>query len=320
MKQTKRLALAILTALAFASAGNAQDRFPSRPITLVVPFAPGSGTDIATRSLAKSLGESLNATVVVDNKPGANGAIGAQSVARAKPDGHTLLVGSATTNAANYALFPGKLGYEPSSFEMVAGMTGASLALHVAASSSWHSVADLVAAGKKDELNCGSGNAVTQVACEIFKQQTLIKAVTIPYKSNPQSLTDLVGGQISFAFSDTAASQALIQGKQVRVLGIAGPERNPSVPDARTFAEQGMPKFQFTAWTGLFAPTGTPDAVLETLNAGVNRWLASPEGVRLRDQTGSLQFRFSRPEAKQFVQSEVKRWESYIKESNVRPE
>ena len=107
MKQTRRLALATLTALAFASAGQAQDRFPSRPITLVVPFAPGSGTDIATRSLAKSLGESLNATVVVDNKPGANGAIGAQSVARAKPDGHTLLVGSATTNAANYAFFPG---------------------------------------------------------------------------------------------------------------------------------------------------------------------------------------------------------------------
>lgn len=320
MKQTIRLTFAALAALAFASASQAQDRYPTRPITLVVPFAPGSGTDIATRSLARSLGETLNAAVVVDNKPGANGAIGAQAVARARPDGYTLLVGSATTNAANYAFFPGKLGYEPSTFEMVAGMMGSSLALHVVATSPWQSVADLVAAGKKAELNCGSGNAVTQVACEIFKRQAQIQATTIPYKSNPQSLTDLVGGQISFAFADTAASQALVQGKQLRVLAIAGTERNASVPDVRTFAEQGMPKFQFTAWTGLFAPKGTPEAIQEALNAGVNRWLASPEGLQLRDQTGSMQFRFSRPEAQRFVQSEVERWATYIKESNVRPE
>lgn len=320
MRQDRRFAVAVVAALAFASAAQAQDRFPSRPITLVVPFAAGSGTDIGTRSLAKSLGESLNATVVVENKPGANGAIGAQAVARAKPDGYTLLVGSATTNAANYAFFPGKLAYEPTSFEMVAGMTGVSLALHVAASSPWKTIPELVAAAKKTRLSCGSGNAVTQVACEIFRQQAGIDTVTVPYRSNPQSLTDLVGGQISFAFSDTAASQAMIQSKQVRVLGIAGPERNAIAPDARTFAEQGMPKFTFTAWTGLFAPAGTPDVVLETLNAAVNRWLESPEGVQLRERTGSMAFKFTRPEAKRFVQSEVERWASYIKESNVRPQ
>lgn len=320
MKQQRRFAMAAMAALALASVAQAQDRFPSRPITLVVPFAAGSGTDIAARSLGKSLGDALKATVVVENKPGANGAIGAQAVARAKPDGYTLLVGSATTNAANYAFFPGKLGYQPASFEMVAGMTGASLALHVAATSPWTSVADLVAAAKRNQLSCGSGNAVTQVACEIFKRQAGIDTTTVPYKSNPQSLTDLVGGQISFAFSDTAASQVMIQSKQVRVLGIAGLERNPIAPDVRTFAEQGMPKFMFTAWTGLFAPAGTPDGVLDTLNTAVNLWLDSPEGAQLRERTGSMQFRFSRPEAKRFLQSEVERWGSYIKESNVRAE
>jgi tripartite-type tricarboxylate transporter receptor subunit TctC len=322
MKLNRRAVAATCLVLAAGSAV-AQVNYPKGPITLVVPFAAGSGTDIATRSLAKYLSQALTVPVVVENKPGANGAIGAQFVARAKPDGQTLLVGSATTNAANFAFYPGKLGYVPGSFDIVAGMVGGSLALHVPAAAPWKNVGEMVAAAKNGggkAFACGSGNAVTQVACEIFKRQAGIEATTVPYKSNPQSLTDLVGGQISFAFSDTAASQPLVQGGRLRILGFAGTQRNDMFPQVPTLAEQGLPGMLFTAWTAVFAPAQTPGPVLEKLNTEINKWIESPDATQLRAASGSFPLRMDLPEARRFASSEVGRWARYIKESNVRPE
>lgn len=292
------------------------------PITLVVPFGPGSGTDVVARSLAKELSVALERPVLVENKPGANGAIGAQAVAQAPADGRTLLVGSATTNAANFAFFPGKLGYQPGSFTMVGGLAASSIGMHVAAGSPWQSVQDLVASAKagKARLNCGSGNAVTQVACEVFIHQTGLDAVTVPYKSNAQALNDVVGGQIHFAFSDTGASTPLVSGRRLRILGLASAEPNRMLGPIPTLAEQGVAQMDFTAWTALFAPVGTPPALLNRLHMGITRWQASPETLQLRARTGTASLRLSQDESRHFYAAEVARWARYVHDTRVQPE
>jgi tripartite-type tricarboxylate transporter receptor subunit TctC len=310
------------TVAATMPALQAQETYPSRPITLVVPFAAGSGTDIGTRILAKDLTALLGATVIVENKPGANGAIAAQAAARAKPDGYTLLVGSATTNAANFAFFPGKLGYEPTSFDIVSGLGGSAISLYVAAGSPWKSVAELVADAKRQpgKLSCGSGNAVTQVACEVFRKQAGIETINVPYKSNPQSLTDVVGGQVAFAFADAAVAQVFLEGKRLRAIGVAGAQRNAVTPDTATFKEQGFPDFEITAWTAVFTPAGTPAAIVEKLNAAIRKSSESPESVASRTRSGSFAINLDVAEARRFAANELDRWARYVRDSGVKPE
>ena len=319
----RRLAAALaLAALTTPLPALAQDAWPSRPITLVVPFTAGGGSDIGARLLAKDLTEQLGVAVVVDNKPGANGALGAQAVARSKADGHTLLVGSATTNAVNHAFFAGKLGYEPNSFDPVGGLGSSPLSLYVPFGSPWRSVADLVADAKRQpgKLNCGSGNATTQVACEVFRLSTGIQTLTVPYKSNPQSLNDVVGGQLAFAFADGAVSQPYLEGKRLRAIGVAASQRSAVTPDVPTFREQGMPDFEITAWTVVFAPAGTPAAVIERLNAVIRKSAESPESVQTRARTGSAALMLGVPELRRFVDAEQQRWARYVKDSGVKPE
>jgi tripartite-type tricarboxylate transporter receptor subunit TctC len=314
--------LAAAAAATLTPAIQAQEAYPSRPITMVVPFAAGSGTDIGTRILAKDLTALLGATVIVENKPGANGAIAAQASARAKPDGYTLLVGSATTNAANFAFFPGKLGYEPTSFDIVSGLGGSAISLYVAANSPWKTIAELVADAKRQpgKFNCGSGNAVTQVACEVFRKQAGIDAVNVPYKSNPQSLTDVVGGQVSFAFADASVAQVFLEGKRLRAIGVAAAQRNPVTPDAATFKEQGFADFEITAWTAVFAPAGTPAAIVEKLNAAIRKSADSPESVASRTRSGAFAINLDVAEARRFAANELARWARYVKDSGVKPE
>lgn len=324
MKFLIQAGLAGLIALACATtpAAAAPEKYPSHSITLIVPFAPGSGTDITTRILAKSMSEQLGEAVVVINKPGANGSLGARAAAQAKPDGYVLVVGSATTHATNYAFYPGKLGYEPGNFDVVAGLGTSSVALYVPEASPWHKLSELVADAKSpsSRINCGSGNAVTQVACEIFAKQAGFKATTVPYKGNAQSLGDVVGGRLSFAFSDLTAASPFVDGKTLRPLAVAGSKRNPTLPNVATFREQGFGDFEITAWVAVFAPAGTPAPILERLNAVVRKAVAVPEMEQLRAHTGSTTLDMTLPEARAFVQAEVARWARYVDESGVKPE
>ena len=320
-----RAAACAVAALALGTAAQAQDAWPSKTITLVVPFGPGSGTDLGTRILAKELATHLGVAVIVDNKPGANGAIGAQAVAKAAPDGHTLLVGSGTTNAVNYAFFPSKLGYKPESFVTVAGMGSSPIGLYVPANSPWNNLADLVAAAKKTpgKFSCGSGNTVTQVACAVLKKRAGIDAVNAPYKSNPQSLTDLAGGQLTYAFSDASAAQTLVDGKKVRTLALATEKRATAAPNVATFGEQGVADFVFTGWTAVFAaeaPTRPTAPVVEKLNGFIRRANQSPAAVELRAQSGSSLLDFDVAATKRFVDGEVTRWSRYVKDADVKPE
>lgn len=301
---------------------HSQSVYPDKPITLVVPFTAGSGSDIVARIIAKGLGETIKATVVVENKPGANGALGAQAVARAKPDGYTLLLGSATTNAVNYAFYPGKLGYDSSSFDFISGLGSSDVSMYINSSQPWKNINELIAAAKKNPgtLSCGSGNAVTQVACEYFKRRAGVDVVTVPYKSNSQSLTDLAGAQLSFAFSDSTAAQVFVATKKVRPLASAGEKRNSVAPDVLTFSEQGMKDFEFTAWTAVFSPAGTPTAIAEKLNAAINKITDFPEMVQLRGKAGSTAMVMDLAGGKRFVSREVVSWKKYIEETGIKPE
>ena len=323
-RPTPQLLLAAVASFSACWSGTAvaQDLYPVKTVTLVVPQAAGSGSDIVARLLARELGRELNVTVVVDNKPGANGAIAAQHVARAAPDGATLLMGTATTHAANYAFYPGKLGYEPGQFE-VAGMLSASpMTLLVPAESPWKTVADLVADAKArpGKLNCGSGLSTSQVACEVFARQSGIQATTVNYRSSPQALTDLVGGQVSYAFADAAVAAGFVAGKRLRALAVAGASREKIMAEVPTFVELGQADFQVTGWAGVFAPAATPKALLEKLNAVIIKANDAPEFVKARQTTGGTPLNFNLPQAQQFVKTEIDRWQRLHRDSGVKLE
>ena len=317
-------AAAALSLCALAAAvpapAQAQDAYPSRTITLVVPFPAGSGTDMSARLLAKDMAESLGQTVVVENRPGANGTLGAQMVARARPDGYTLLIGAAATNASNYAFFPGRLGYTPASFEIVGGMGIVPLSLFVPAGSPWKTLADLIADAKKNpgKIACGSGTTVAQVACEVFKLRAGVDLLNVPYKGSPPALNDLAGGQVQVVFADGTSAASLIEGKRLRVLATAAGKRLPYWPEVPTFVELGMTDLEISAWSALFWPAGTPAAVQQRLNAAVRRSIDSPESVATRQRTGSLAMPFSLEEGRRFVAAEIERWARFVKDSGVK--
>jgi tripartite-type tricarboxylate transporter receptor subunit TctC len=319
---TALLGLCAATAAMLPIAAKAQDAYPSRTITLVVPFPAGSGSDMSARLLAKDMSETMGQTVVVDNRPLANGALGSQAVARARPDGYTLLVGVAATHAANYAFYPGKLGYQPSSFEMVGGLGMVPVSLFVTANAPWKTLAELIADAKKHpgKVACGSGTTVAQVACEVFKLRAGIDLLNVPYKGSPPALTDLASGQVQVVFADGTSAAPLLENKRLRVLATAAGKRVPFWPEVPTFVELGMADLEISAWSALFAPAGTPAAVLQRLNAATRRSAELPEAVAARQRSGSLPLVMTLDEGRRFVAAEVERWARLVKDSGVKLE
>ncbi len=315
-------ALLFAFSAAFPIQALAQDAYPSRSITLVVPFPAGSGTDMSARLLAKDMTESLGQSVVVENRPGANGSLGAQIVMRAKPDGHTLLIGAAATNASNYAFYPGKLGYTPTSFDIVGGLGIVPLSLVVAGNAPWKNLADLIADAKKNpgKIACGSGTTTAQVACEIFMLRAGISVLNVPYKGTPPAMTDLAGGQVQFVFADGTSAAPLVEQKRLRVLATAASKRAPYWPEVPTFIELGMTDLEISAWSAVFVPAGTPAAIQQRLNAVIRRSIESPESVASRQRTGSLAMSYTLDEARRFVSGEIERWARFVKESGVKLE
>jgi tripartite-type tricarboxylate transporter receptor subunit TctC len=303
------------------SSALAQAAYPTKAITIVVPFAPGSGADLAARNLSKDMSLTLKQPVIVSNRPGANGAIGAAFAANAAPDGYTLLLGSGTTQAANFAFRVSNMGYTTSSFDMISGLGASPVMMYVAGSDPIASVPALVAEAKKNigRMSCSSGNAVTEVACAVFKKRSGIFAPTIPYRSNAQSLADLAGGQISFSFSDPSAALALVDGKKIRPLAVAATQRMAIYADVPTFAELGLKDMEITAWTGLFAPKGTPREVLDKLNAIVKAHVSSEDSVKLLARIGSSSLWMPLDQSKKFLDAEVSKWERYVKSTGIKP-
>lgn len=308
-------------AAAFSATAHAQtDDYPNRTITLVVPFGPGSGSDIVARFYARALKDKFNATVVVDLKPGAAGAIAGQIGARAAPDGYTVLIGSGTVNAANYPLYRGQIKYGPEDFAVVSTTYMGPPVLLANRNVPGNSIAELMAHARQTQrrLSCGSGNAVTQVACELFRRKTGLDMVNVPYKGNAQSMTDLAAGQIELAFADLAAAGPFVTRGDAKAIAVPMGRRLPTIAEVKTFAEQGIADFEFMSWNTFFVPAGTPALVIRKLNEAARHMLTSDEWEKQRTASSGIKISGELEESKAFVAAEVARWERYVKETGVK--
>ena len=253
-----------------------------------MPFAAGSATDTLARVLGEKMSASLGQPIVVDNRPGASGFLAAQNVARAEPDGHTVLVTSNTTHAANQSLFK-KLPYDPiADFEPVTKLGTITLALVVNPSVPASTAKELIDYAKANpgELTFGSGSSSSRIAGEMLKTLAGIDMINVPYKSNPQAVTDLLGGQISLVFADISTTLPQAKAGKVKALAVSSAERSPLAPDLPTMAEAGVPGYDLTAWFAAFVPAGTPKPIVDKLNAAFKAALADPKVTRIPAQRG----------------------------------
>ena len=261
----------------------AQDTYPTRIIKFVVPFAAGSATDTLARVLGEKMSASLGQSIVVENMPGASGFLGAQNVSRAEPDGYTVLIGTNTTHASNQSMFK-KLPYDPmGDFEPVGKLGKITLALVVNPSVPVSTTEELIEYAKANpgELTFGSGSGSSRLAGEMLKSLAGIDILNIPYKSNPQAITDLLGGQISLVFADIATTLPQAEAGKVKALGISSAERSPLAPNLPTMAEAGLTGYDLTAWFAAYVPAGTPEPVVDKLNAAFKAALADEDAAKL---------------------------------------
>ncbi|MCA0326081.1 MAG: tripartite tricarboxylate transporter substrate binding protein [Proteobacteria bacterium] len=301
----------------------AQPTWPTRPIKLVVPYPAGGNADATARLLATQLGERLGQQVVVDNRPGGGGVIGATAVAKAAPDGYTLLL-DATSFTVNPSLVP-KLPYDAAKdFAPISQITRVPMLLVVPANSPLRSMADLVrtaraAPGKLSYASAGNGGA-QHLAGELYKQGAKLSMTHIPYRGGAPALTDLAGGQVDLMFSATSASGPFVKSGKLRALAITSASRVPDWAQVPTVAESGVPGFEVYEWNGLFAPAGTPPAVLQRLETETRTALATPELRQRLTELGVQPVGSSSAEFRDFVQRETTRWAGVIRSAGIRIE
>lgn len=299
--------VAVAMAWVVAPAG-AQD-FPSKPIRIIAPFGPGTATDTVARVIANEMGKLTGQSVVVENKPGAEGQIGAQAAAAAAPDGYTLFITTQTTQAINGHVYK-SLTYDPvKSFTPVCGLTLGAQIVMVKNELPVKTVADFIALARKEpgKLAFGSGNGSSRGGAELFRVMAKIDLLGVPYKTQPQAVTDLMGGRIDIIFSDfTAGLPPVLDG---RARGIAVTSKTP-IPGLEQFptVASTVPGFEMWAWTAAYAPAGTPRPIVEKLNALVREAMKSESYLTLTRTTYGMPFPGTPEELAAFQASETKKW------------
>lgn len=294
--------------------------FPSRPVKLVVPFPPGGPTDLVARVIAKQMSDELGQQVVVDNRPGANGNIGAELVAKAPADGYTVLYN--TSSIALSATLYRKLGYDSrKDFAPVALTAAVPLVIEVNAQLPVNTLQEFIQyarthAGKLTYASAGNGN-VTHLAAFLFLEANGIRAVHAPYKGSAPALTDLAGGQVQFMADTINSSLPFIRDNRLRALAVTSLKRNSLLPNVPTVAETVMPGFEVAAWQGMLVPARTPPDIVRKLNAATVKALASSE-VRASLAAQGAEPRGSTPEAyASYLNSEIDRWRKVVQDSGV---
>lgn len=318
----RRTVLASLLAPAFAAL--AQDPYPSKPVKLIVGYAPGGGTDIVARILTPALSEELGQSVYVDNRPGASGTIGALALARAPADGYTLMMGVVSLNAVQPSLNP-NLPYDTQKDLLPVTLT-ASVPHFIAVHPSLpvRTLAQLVAYAKEHPTDISfpsAGNGTTpHLAGEIFKSLTGTKMLHVPYKSTGASLPDLISGQHKVSFDTYPTIAPLVRSGKLRALAVAAPARLPDFPDVPTATEAGIP-FQMSTWYGLFAPRGTPPAIVSLLHAKTARALARPNVRTALKEAGADDTVTKTPEEfASFVRADMERYAGIVKQAGIKLE
>lgn len=319
---TRRHLLTASLALALAPAAFAQGSFPSKPITLLVPFAAGSATDQLARALGLSITEQTQQPVIVENKGGASGMIAAQEAAKAPADGYTVLITTNTTHAANEHLYK-KLAYDPvKDFAPLTGLGKGGQVLVVPMNAPYKTVGELLAFAKAHpgKLSFGSGSSSSRMAGEMLKQLAGVDILHVPYKSNPQAITDLMGGQINLMVTDMSTGVPQIKAGKLRALGYSTSKRSPQLPDVPTIAEAGVKGYDMGYWFAAYAPAHTPAPVVAKLNQLLRTAVGSPAAASFFDMSGSEAWTTTPQELAQFQTAETTKWGQVIKAADITPE
>ena len=322
-----RVAVSVASLAVFiggAPAWAAKPAFPDRPVRYIVPFPPGGSTDIVARIVAAALGENLGQQVIIDNRGGAAGTLGAEVAARATPDGYTIFACNIASLAVSPALYK-KLGYDPvAGFAPVGliGSTANSLVVHPSVPAS--TIAEFISFAKSrpGELNYASAGVGTspQLSMELFKMKSGIDVVHIAYKGAGPALVDLIGGHVQTMFSTVPSVIGAVRAAKIRMLGVTSLTRHPDLPDVPTIAESGMPGFEVISWQGLCTPAGVPAQVLARIRKGLDAALAQPETKKqLADQsmqpTPMTAERFAA-----FIRSERAKWSNLVNDVGIKPQ
>lgn len=311
--------------LAVAAPVAAQDAWPAKPVRVIVPQGPGSGTDLVARVFAEQLGTAFRQSFIVENRAGANGILGTQQVKAAPADGYTLLFTYAAAQVVNQSLYE-KAGYDGSKdFAAIAQIGAGGNLLVVPPSFPAKNLQEFVAHVKTrpaDELAYGSWGTGSggHLSMEALKQQTGLKMRHVPYKSTAASNQDLIAGHIQVAFSSAQSAAPLLQAGKLKALAVSGTNRTPIAPDVATMTEQGV-KFDVDAWYGVFAPVGTPRPVLERLNREINRIISAPSNQeRWKTMGFSVMPLRSLDEFAEQVRSDIRDWGEVVRRGNIRAE
>lgn len=322
IKRRRLIAAAISGLAALAISGPVQAQaFPSKPIKIVVPYSAGGPTDIVARIVGQKLSEQLGQPVVIENRPGAGGNIGAEAVARAPADGYTLLLVT-TGHTINPSLYP-KIGYDlKSDLSAVSQLTSGPMVVAVSPSLGVKSLKELIALAKAKPgtlnfASAGNGSS-THLAPELFSTMAGIKMNHIPYKGSAPALADVMAGNTQVAFDLMISAMPHVRGGKLKGLATTGRARSPAAPDLPTVAEVGVPGFEVIAWNGLMAPAGTPPEVVAQLNAGIKKVLGQPVVAERISSQGFSAHWSDASEFRGFVQSEIAKWGKVVKASGAR--
>ncbi|MBL8320601.1 MAG: tripartite tricarboxylate transporter substrate binding protein [Burkholderiaceae bacterium] len=311
------------SALAFATGPSFAQAYPTKPVTVIVPFAAGGGSDNIARLIITKLGERTGKTFIIENKGGAGTNIGNEAVARATADGYTLLLGQITLSI-NPHLYPNLKYDADKSFAPVAHIATAPTVLIVPAASPIKDVKGLVdaAKAKPGKLNFGSGGAGTSVHLggELFKLLTKTDMVHVPYKGSAPAVTDLIGGQIEMMFDTASSALPHVKGGKVRAIAVTGNARLRELSDVPTFAEQGMKDFDVPVWYGIVAPAGTPAPAVQWLNTEINAVLKDPTVAERLVVIGAVPVGGTPAQMGEFMKAQSARWARVVKEGNVKVE
>ncbi|CAN7313185.1 Bug family tripartite tricarboxylate transporter substrate binding protein [Acidovorax sp. LjRoot117] len=309
----------LITACALA-AGLAHAAFPERPITIVVPYAPGGAADAVARVLATRLGARLGTSVIVDNKAGASGTIGASYVAKANADGYTVLY-DATPYSINPHLFP-KMPYAANALQPLSLVLLAPNVLIVKADSPLKNINDLVARAKAapGKLNFASGGSgtVQRLAAELMRQQLNLDMVHVPYKSGGPAITDVMAGQVDFMFGTVAATYPHVSGGKLRALAVSAPERSKRLPDVPTVAETVIPGYEAYEWNGMFLPAGTPEPIAAKLREAVQEVMKEDELKQRLADMGAQPVGSTPAEFAAFLKKEDSKWGDVVRKGNIK--
>jgi tripartite-type tricarboxylate transporter receptor subunit TctC len=319
----------VVAALGFWLAGPgthpaaAQD-YPSQVVKVVVPFTAGGAVDVAARIVVPRLSEALGQPVIVENRGGAGGVLGAAAVAQAAPDGYTLLVGTVSTQGTNSAVYT-KLAYDPvRDFAPIVLLSKSPLLMEVRPTLPVKNVEEFIALARKEpgKLSFGSYGvgSINHLVAELFNSMAGIDTRHVPYRGSAPMLQDLIGGQIDYAFDGVSTSAGYVSAGTLRLLGIASAVRTSVLPDAPTIAESGLPGFDNPVWFGLFAPAGTPPAIVDKLNGKMNEILAAPAVKTSYAKLGFDTGGGSPAELAQRVDTEIKKWTALVREKNIHVE